>query len=163
MWEFYVIGYVQDYGAFVFCLNDGEFFELVFLVVEYQDEIEVYYQAFFLFFDWGMQVFMLFYDWCDCLFCINLVFECFIVLQLQDGLIVQENWFLFLWEDSIKECVIVIDLKNWEQVELFFDIQWKSDEDVFDWMKVMQQLFVLFLDGEMFVVFVWCVLVNFVF
>ena len=78
------------------------------------------------------------YDRGDRLFRINPVFERPIALQLGESLTEQENRFLLLREDSSNERAIVIDLKNREQAELPSDIQWKSDEDVLDWMKVMQ-------------------------
>ncbi|WP_421947153.1 hypothetical protein [Phaeodactylibacter xiamenensis] len=138
MWESYLIGYVQDYGSFVFRLDDGESPEPVFPASEYQDEIEAYHQAFLLPSDRGAQVLMPSYDRGDRLFRINPVFERPIALQPREGLTAQENRFLLLREDSSNERAIVIDLKNREQAELPSDIQWKSDEDVLDWMKVMQ-------------------------
>lgn len=138
MWESYLIGYVQDYGSFVFRLDDGESPEPVFPAAEYQDEIEAYHQAFLLPSDRGAQVLMPSYDRRDRLFRINPVFERPIALQPREGLTAQENRFLLLREDSSNERAIVIDLKNREQAELPSDIQWKSDEDVLDWMKVMQ-------------------------
>jgi hypothetical protein len=129
---------VQDYGAFVFRLDDGESPGPVFPAAEYQDEIEAYHQAFLLPSDRGTQVLMPSYDRRDRLFRINPVFERPIALQLGESLTEQENRFLLLREDSSNERAIVIDLKNREQAELPSDIQWKSDEDVLDWMKVMQ-------------------------
>lgn len=138
MWESYLIGYVQDYGSFVFTLNNGAAPTPVFPEAEYQDGVEAYHQAFLLPSDQGTQVLLPSYDRKDRVFQINPAFKQPIPLKAGAMLHAQNNRFLLVREDNDNERAIVIDLKNREQAELPSDIQWKSDEDVLDWMKVMQ-------------------------
>lgn len=138
MWESYLIGYAQDYGAFVFKLNGKNKPAPVFPAAEYQNEIAAYSQAFLLPSDQGTQVLMPSYDRRDRVFQINPAFSKPIALKKEVTLTAQDNRFLLLREDSKNEQAIVIDLKNRKKAELPSDIQRKSNEDVIDWMKVMQ-------------------------
>lgn len=138
IWESYLIGYAQDYGAFVFRLNNGNTPTPVFPVAEYQDEVERYSQAFLLPSDRGTQVLMPSYDRRGRVFQINPAFKKPIALKPDAAITAQDSRFLLLREDSENEQAIVIDLKNRKKAELPSDIQRKSNEDVLDWMKVMQ-------------------------
>lgn len=138
MWESYLIGYAQDYGAFAFKLNGKGKPTPVFPVAEYQDEVEAYSQAFLLPSDQGTQVLLPSYDRGDRTFRINPVFQRPILLKEQSPITAQNDRYLLLREAAGEERAIVIDLKEREKVELPSDIQRKDDEGVVDWMKVMQ-------------------------
>lgn len=138
IWESYLIGYVQDYGAFVFMLNDGDAPTPVFPAAEYRDEVEAYSQAFLLPSDQGTQVLMPSYNRRDRLFHINPAFKQPIPLKPDATITAQNNRFLLLREDSSNERAIVIDLKKRKKADLPSDIQWKDNADVLDWMEVMQ-------------------------
>lgn len=138
VWESYLIGYVQDYGAFVFKLNDKDQPVPVFPMAEYQDEMDSYSQAFLLPSDRGAQVILPTFNRRDRLFRINPVFEQPVALDPQTVATAQDNRFLLLRENDGNERAIVIDLKKRERADLPADIERKGNEDILDWMEVMQ-------------------------
>ncbi len=139
LWENCLIGYAQDCGAFAFQLEEGLRAVPINPLSDYKaPEGSYYHQAFLLPSDTGQQIIVPAYDRAEGGFSINPILPKPEPIDTSALAIAQDGRFVLLRQQTRRKRPIVVDLLRQEQASLPSDIEWKSNADILDWMKVMQ-------------------------
>lgn len=139
MWEDYLVGYEQDYGAFAFKLKADGTAEPVLPLVEHENETQQFHQLFALASAGGGQQLLLpSYDRRSNTFKINPVFDEPIPLKMEDMRTAQNKRFVLLQDQRPRRDAIVLDLLEHKRRSLPGDINRADDDDIVDWMEMMR-------------------------
>jgi hypothetical protein len=139
MWEDYLVGYEQDYGAFAFKLKADGTAEAIMPLVEHESETQQFHQLFVLASSGGGQQLLLpSYDRSSNTFKINPVFDEPIPLKMEDMRTAQNKRFVLLQDQRPRRDAIVLDLLEHKRRSLPGDINRADDDDIVDWMEMMR-------------------------
>lgn len=139
VWEDYLIGYAQDYGAFVFKLETNGEATPVMPLAEHESETQVFHQLFALSSaGGGQQLILPSYERRSNTFKINPVFEAPIPLKTDDIRTAQDRRFVLLEDQRPRRDAIVLDLLEHRRRTLPADISRAEEDDIVDWMEVMR-------------------------
>lgn len=139
IWEDYLIGYVQDYGAFVFKLQTDGSAKPVLPLAEHESETQVFHQLFALTSTGGGQQLILpSYERLGNTFKVNPVFEYPLPLKMDDMRTAQDQRFVLLHTQRPRQNAVVLDLLEHKRRALPGDISRAESDDIVDWMEMMR-------------------------
>ena len=139
VWEDYLIGYAQDYGAFAFKLEANGQASPIMPLAEHESETQVFHQLFALrSTDGGQQLILPSYERRSNTFKINPVFEAPAPLNTEDMRTTQNQRFVLLQDERSRRDAIVLDLLEHKRRTLPADISRADDDDIVDWMEMMR-------------------------
>ncbi|NBC08188.1 MAG: hypothetical protein GVY26_13425 [Bacteroidetes bacterium] len=139
VWEDYLIGYAQDYGAFAFKLKDDGEATPVMPLAEHESETQVFHQVFALSSaGGGQQLILPSYERRSNTFKINPVFEAPAPLNAEDMRTAQDQRFVLLQDERPRRDAIVLDLLEHKRRTLPADISRADNDDIVDWMEMMR-------------------------
>lgn len=134
LWEDYIVGFAQDFGSFVFLINENSLTPLA-PYAEYRLS-ESQYNSLFLISskDNKVQAIAPNYDWEEEVFSINPIFSEPLILQKNIIKSALNNRYIVLKSDLPKNSV-AIDLKDRKVVELPTSIQGMTTKEIITWMR----------------------------
>ncbi len=138
VWESYLIGYAQDYRAFVYQLNGSTAPTPVLPLAEYERETQVFHQAFLLPSAQGAQILLPAYERRTRTFRINPAFEQPIKIDEAAIQLLQDGRFLLLRAREPSGAPVVIDLQARQRLELPEEVQAQGPAAVQAWLEVQE-------------------------
>lgn len=138
VWESYLIGYAQDYGAFVYQLNGGAAPAPVLPIAEYERETQVFDQAFLLPSEQGAQILLPTYDRRTRNFRINPAFKRPMEIDEADAQLLQNGRFLLLPTREASATPVALDLRAHQRLDLPEAVQAQGPAAVQSWIEAQK-------------------------
>lgn len=136
VWEKYLIGYAQDYGAFVFDISDSNDPKAMMPFAEVRKSDESYASLFLLpSADGGVQLIVPSYDATEGEFSINPLLDSPSQMNTNVPASARNNRFLVLRESNDARTPVAIDLLEHKRVDLPADIAAKNTQEILAWMR----------------------------
>ncbi len=138
VWEHYLVGYVEDKGAFVYDLTMPQSAKQIMPFAEYQmPNTQIYSSLFMLDSNGGeaSQALVPSYDFTERTFDVNPLFEQPLALNMQVPKSALNNRYLVLRQENTERTAIVIDMETKKRIELPADIATQQTQAILDWVR----------------------------